>query len=148
MCLCALNVALKRLEWTNIILTNLHHVIYSTNVIVLQPEWNQAEHPGVMLLTLLQTLNVILHRLTQEALSVCLKVGQGLHIQLQLPLHLCSVPARSEWRARRNRSIFVLDTFWKMLFKSENYNYCPCGCMPLPTRAVVVAGVPDILCLQ
>lgn len=76
--------------------TNFHHVIYGLDVGVLQPQRRQAEHPGVVLLALLQTLDVILHGLTQEALSVCLQVGQGLLIQLQLSLHLDGVPAWSE----------------------------------------------------
>lgn len=77
-------------------LANLHHVIDGLNFVIFQPERRQAEHPGVVLLALLQTLDVILHRLTQEALSVCLQVGQGLLIQLKLPLHLYCVPVNSE----------------------------------------------------
>lgn len=73
--------------------TNLHHVVYGFDVGILQPERSQAENPGVMLLALLQTLDVILHSLTQEALPVCLETGERLHVQLQLFSHFYCVPA-------------------------------------------------------
>lgn len=38
------------------------HVIVCLDVSVLQPQWGQAEHPVVVLLTLLQTLDVVLYR--------------------------------------------------------------------------------------
>lgn len=76
-------------------LPNLHYVVDSFNVRVLQPEWRQSEHPGVMLLTLLQTLDVILHGLAQKALPVGSEVGECLLIQLQLSLHLYGVPVKS-----------------------------------------------------
>lgn len=44
-------------------LTNLHYVVDIFNLSVFQPERSQTENPGVMLLPLFQTLNVILHRL-------------------------------------------------------------------------------------
>lgn len=75
--------------------THLHGVVHHFDVGILQPERRQAEHPGVVLLALLQTADVVLHRLTQEALSVCPQVGQGFLIQLQLSLHFYCVPVTS-----------------------------------------------------
>lgn len=76
-------------------LTHLHYVVDLFNVSALQPERSQPEHPGVMLLTLLQTLDVVLHRLAQESLSVRPQIGQRRFIQLHLSLHLYRVPETS-----------------------------------------------------
>lgn len=72
--------------------THLHLGVDGGDVAVPQPERSQAEHPGVVFSSFLQTLDVVLHRLTQEALLVRPQVGQGLFIQLQLFLHLYGVP--------------------------------------------------------
>lgn len=81
----------------------LHDVVDLLDICVAQPQRCQAEHPGVMLLALLQTLDVVLHRLAQEALPVGPQAEQGLLVQPQFPFYLGSVP-EGQRAAPANRS--------------------------------------------
>lgn len=71
--------------------TCLHHAIDFSNSRIFKPEGAKPEYPHIMLFSTQQAADVVLNRLTQEALPVFSQRTESALIQLQLSLNLYCV---------------------------------------------------------